>query len=118
MKLTQSSSTFRTTRSKALGLAVTLLLMTAPLTACDNSKAPEEAPASAHSHGNAEETCFICDASKRDAGRMWCKEHARYEDRCWECHPELREPKRAYCEEHHLYEDECHLCGAKPKGTP
>jgi len=115
MKLTQFSSTFRSTRSKTL----TLLLMTAPLAACDNSKPPEEAPLSvAHKHETAEETCFICDASKRDTGRMWCKEHARYEDRCWDCHPELREPKRAYCEQHHLYDDECHLCGAKPKGTP
>ena len=57
-----------------------------------------------------DETCFICDPSKRDAGRLWCKEHARYEDRCWACHPELEEEGRLWCTEHALYEDECHLC--------
>jgi len=63
-----------------------------------------------HTHENPDETCFICDPSKRDTGRLWCKEHARYEDRCWLCHPELEEKDRLYCEEHGLYEDECHLC--------
>jgi cobalt-zinc-cadmium efflux system membrane fusion protein len=63
----------------------------------------------AHSHENGE-TCFVCDATKRDAGRLWCTEHARYEDRCWICQPQLEDPSRPYCEEHYLYEDECHLC--------
>ncbi len=63
----------------------------------------------AHSHENGE-TCFVCDATKRDAGRLWCTEHARYEDRCWICQPQLEDPSRPYCDEHNLYEDECHLC--------
>ena len=63
-----------------------------------------------HTHEKAGETCFICDPSKRDKGRLWCKEHGRYEDRCWLCHPELEDKERLYCKEHHLYEDECHLC--------
>lgn len=68
------------------------------------------ATTTAHRHETAGETCFICDATKREAGRLWCKEHSRYEDRCWECHPELEEKGRLFCEEHGLYEDECHLC--------
>lgn len=56
------------------------------------------------------EGCFICDPAKRDAGRLWCKEHTRYEDRCWLCHPELEEEGRLYCGEHGVYEDECYLC--------
>ena len=69
----------------------------------------DESAGGLHGHG-ADETCFICDASKRDAGRLWCNEHARYEDRCWICQPQLEDSDRAYCEEHFLYEDECHLC--------
>ncbi|MDD8050284.1 MAG: efflux RND transporter periplasmic adaptor subunit [Verrucomicrobiota bacterium] len=64
----------------------------------------------AHTHDAAGETCFICDPSKRDAGRLWCGEHGRYEDRCWLCHPELEEKTRLYCKEHFLYEDECFIC--------
>ncbi len=64
----------------------------------------------AHSHDDPDETCFICDPTKRDKGRLWCKEHGRYEDRCWLCHPEIEDPDRPYCEEHFLYEDECFLC--------
>lgn len=64
----------------------------------------------AHGHGASGETCFVCDSAKRDAGRLWCKEHSRYEDRCWLCQPQLEEKGRPYCEEHGLYEDECHLC--------
>jgi hypothetical protein len=73
-----------------------------------------------HRHTSPTETCFICDPSKRDSGRLWCKEHARYEDRCWECQPQLRDPKRPYCEEHGLYEDECFLCDSSRsrEGTP
>lgn len=63
-----------------------------------------------HSHEEAGEICFICDASKRDKGRLWCTEHARYEDRCWLCHPELEDKSRMWCKEHSLYEDECYLC--------
>lgn len=65
---------------------------------------------SAHRHDTPGETCFICDETMREAGRLWCKEHARYEDRCWECQPQLEEKGRLYCEEHSLYEDECFLC--------
>jgi membrane fusion protein, heavy metal efflux system len=65
---------------------------------------------SGHSHATASETCFICDDTKRESGRLWCKEHARYEDRCWECQPQLEEKDRLFCEEHSLYEDECFLC--------
>jgi membrane fusion protein, heavy metal efflux system len=61
-------------------------------------------------HGAPVALCFICDASLREKGRLWCNEHARYEDRCWLCHPELRDATRLYCEEHFLYEDECFLC--------
>lgn len=64
----------------------------------------------AHTHNNPDEACFICDPSKRDKGRLWCKEHGRYEDRCWSCHPELEEKDRLFCKEHALYEDECFLC--------
>lgn len=60
--------------------------------------------------------CFICDPSKRDAGRLWCKEHDRYEDRCWLCHPEMKDEKRLYCTEHGVYEDECYLCHPEIKG--
>ena len=74
------------------------------------SEPPSATIATAHVHEADGETCFICDPSKRDAGRLWCKEHDRYEDRCWECHPELRDADRAYCEEHSLYDDECFLC--------
>ena len=73
-------------------------------------KPPTASPPTAHGHG-AGETCFICDPSKRDPGRLWCKEHDRYEDRCWDCQPQLRDADRAYCDEHGLYEDECTLCG-------
>ena len=61
-------------------------------------------------HGAPKELCFICDATLRDAGRLWCREHSRYEDRCWECHPELQDKDRLWCKEHSLYEDECFLC--------
>ena len=61
-------------------------------------------------HGAPKDLCFICDASLREKGRLWCQEHSRYEDRCWECHPELEDKARLYCKEHSLYEDECFLC--------
>jgi cobalt-zinc-cadmium efflux system membrane fusion protein len=61
-------------------------------------------------HGAPKQLCFICDASLREKGRLWCNEHARYEDRCWLCHPELEDKDRLFCKEHSLYEDECFLC--------
>ena len=61
-------------------------------------------------HDSPKELCFICDASLREEGRLWCREHGRYEDRCWECHPELQDQNRLWCQEHSLYEDECFLC--------
>ena len=95
-------------------LAVLLAFLLVPLVGCDEQPRPAAPGASEiaapHTHEVPGETCFICDASKRDPGRLWCKEHARYEDRCWDCHPELREAGRPYCDEHHLYEDECFLC--------
>lgn len=63
-----------------------------------------------HHHDAAGETCFICDETKREPGRLWCTEHARYEDRCWMCQPQLEEEGRLWCGEHSLYEDECFLC--------
>ncbi len=63
-----------------------------------------------HEHDDPNEKCFMCDATKRDQGRLWCKEHVRYEDRCWLCHEELENKDRLYCKEHFLYEDECYLC--------
>lgn len=92
-----------------------LLVFAAPLSGCNDERpASEPRPAAreqaAHSHANPEETCFICDPSKRESDRLWCREHGRYEDRCWECQPQLRDPNRPYCEEHGLYEDECFLC--------
>ncbi len=69
-------------------------------------------------HGAPKELCFICDASLRDANRLWCREHDRYEDRCWECHPELRDPNRLWCAEHSLYEDECFLCHPELRQEP
>jgi cobalt-zinc-cadmium efflux system membrane fusion protein len=70
----------------------------------------------AHKHDHPDETCFICDPSKRDKGRLWCGEHVRYEDRCWYCHPELEDKGRVYCKEHFLYDDECFLCHPELKG--
>lgn len=81
----------------------------------------------AHLHDQSGETCFICDASKRDKGRLWCKEHDRYEDRCWLCHPELESGETSeenydhsehsqdtsavlFCNEHNLPEIECGIC--------
>ncbi|MGJ8677063.1 MAG: efflux RND transporter periplasmic adaptor subunit [Akkermansiaceae bacterium] len=61
--------------------------------------------------------CFICDKSKREAGRLWCKEHDRYENRCFLCHPELKEEGRLFCTEHGIYEDECYICHPEIKKT-
>lgn len=67
-------------------------------------------------HKAPKELCFICDASLRDQGRLWCEEHKRYEDRCFLCHPELQDKKRLWCQKHSLYEDECFLCHPELKG--
>lgn len=67
-------------------------------------------------HQAPKELCFICDASLREQGRLWCQEHKRYEDRCWECHPDLQDKNRLWCKEHSLYEDECFLCRPALKG--
>jgi cobalt-zinc-cadmium efflux system membrane fusion protein len=95
------------------GLAATGLIAALTfLTACGGEEpgASERAATPiAHTHA-AGETCYICDPTKRDTGRLWCTEHGRYEDRCWLCQPQLEDPDRPYCEEHFLYEDECHLC--------
>ena len=71
-----------------------------------------------HHHDTPGETCFICDDTQREPGRLWCTEHARYEDRCWVCQPQLEEQGRLWCEEHSLYEDECFLCHPELKDVP
>ena len=111
-------------------LFVTLLAV--PIAACsgenneqtktDVASAPSTTTSDTHAHSdqsdgplcaahNVDATlCFICDASLRDPGRLWCRGHGRYEDRCFHCHPEIREANRLFCEEHGLYEDECFFC--------
>ncbi len=96
------------------GLVFTALVLAACDKETDSSASSDESPQSvvtpaAHTHDSGE-TCYMCDASKREAGRLWCREHARYEDRCWICQPQLEDASRPYCEEHFLYEDECFLC--------
>lgn len=90
----------------------TLLIAISLITGCggDSDEGGSATSGGGHSHPAGVTSCFICDASKRDAGRLWCKEHGRYEDRCWLCHPEIEEKDRLYCTEHYLYEDECFLC--------
>jgi cobalt-zinc-cadmium efflux system membrane fusion protein len=106
----------------ALPVAIALLFAAG----CSDPQQPREAdPHAGHNHGPSTPRvdgavcvlhgapvarCFICDASLREPGRLWCAEHDRYEDRCWGCHPELQETGRAWCAEHSLYEDECFLC--------
>ena len=111
----------RFTRLGLLGVVSALLLFTG--CGCDKpapgrgvTDSGGEASA-VHRHERAGETCFICDATKRDPGRLWCTEHARYEDRCWMCQPQLEEKGRLYCEEHGLYEDECFLCHPELRGS-
>lgn len=110
--MTTRTHWYQTTSVAVLACAVFVL------TGCDkDSESPnrEEAAGSAqvtqaaHAHSDGD-TCFICDPTKRDAGRLWCREHSRYEDRCWICQPQLEDPSRPYCTEHFLYEDECFLC--------
>lgn len=98
-------------------LIICALLLGAGCTGSDkhaeNNKVSETTVA--HSHAKANETCFICDASKRDKGRLWCKEHSTYENRCWKCQPQLEDKERPYCKEHQVYEDECPLCNLGEK---
>ena len=110
---------------KALA-ATSLIAALALLPACggdegSSAESDESAIAPvAHTHADGS-TCYICDADKREAGRLWCREHGRYEDRCWLCQPQLEDPDRPYCKEHFLYEDECHLCNSAlrdSEGTP
>ena len=77
----------------------------------------EESPEKSEITCDKGKPCWICDASQREKGRMWCKEHDRYEDRCWICHPEMQDKKRLYCKEHGVYEDECTLCHPELKKT-
>jgi len=98
---------------RALCGATVLALVVGGCGKRDAQDAAHNAPKStsvAHTHDKPDETCFICDSTKRDKGRLWCKEHGRYEDRCWLCHSELEDKERLYCTEHYLYEDECFLC--------
>ena len=89
-----------------------------PSSADPSNSSSDNAASVGHRHDTPGETCFICDKTKREPGRLWCSEHARYEDRCWECQPQLEEPGRLYCQEHGLYEDECFLCHPELKGDP
>ena len=106
-----------------LMLPSVLILLLVTLSGCGNStsekdkgtEATEQTPV--HTHTTQGETCFICDESKREPGRLWCSEHARYEDRCWMCQPQLEDKARLFCKEHSLYEDECFLCHPEIKET-
>ncbi len=98
-------------------LAVAVLIVAAigcgeqePEHASHAGEASASAIMATHKHDDPNGTCFMCDPSKRDKRRLWCKEHVRYEDRCWLCHPGLEDKDRLYCQEHSLYEDECSLC--------
>lgn len=97
-------------------LSVLAIPVVLGITGCDkqSSEGVENGPSNvgvvSHAHATVGETCFICDASKRDSGRLWCAEHSRYENRCWICQPQLEDKTRAFCKEHYLYEDECFLC--------
>lgn len=83
----------------------------------DSKPGQDGGQATAHIHDTPGETCYLCDTSLREKGRMWCREHTRYENRCWICQPQLREKGRPYCEEHYLYENECFLCNPGLKAT-
>ena len=114
MNLPNRTAQFAKHLTLLFGLPALLIGLTTLVAACKKEQPkPEdrvtEATMPAHKHAPGE-SCFIEDPSKREPGRLWCKEHGRYEDRCWECQPQLRDLKRPYCEEHGLYEDECFLC--------
>ncbi|MEP2775393.1 MAG: efflux RND transporter periplasmic adaptor subunit [Luteolibacter sp.] len=112
--------------TQAIGLGILAVFFAACTAEKNETAANPEASEESSSGGEIEvhamadcpagDGCFICDPSKRDAGRLWCKEHDRYEDRCFECHPDLKDPKRIYCSEHGVYEDECYICHPELKG--
>lgn len=112
--------------TQAIGLGILAVFFAACTAEKNETAANPEASEESSSGGEIEvhaiadcpagDGCFICDPSKRDAGRLWCKEHDRYEDRCWLCHPEMKDEKRLYCTEHGVYEDECYLCHPEIKG--
>jgi len=98
-----------------LAALTALALLLGAVSGCSQPTPDTPAPVASetvdgHSHAAADESCFICDPSKRDPDRLWCSEHARYEDRCWVCQPQLEDKDRMFCQEHGLYEDECFLC--------
>jgi membrane fusion protein, heavy metal efflux system len=106
--------------SKIYSMMVLLGLVAFIVSGCSDTRTPEvksnsipeqSKPKKAiHAHNDASETCFICDETKRDSDRLWCRGHGRYEDRCFECHTDIQDKDRPYCTEHYLYEDECFLC--------
>ena len=112
--------------TQAIGLGILAVFFAACTAEKNETAAKPEASEESSSGGEIEvhaiadcpagDGCFICDPSKRDVGRLWCKEHDRYEDRCWLCHPEMKDEKRLYCTEHGVYEDECYLCHPEIKG--
>ena len=52
-------------------IAAALILPLFLLGCRDRPPADPPAQTTAHIHDVADETCFICDPSKRDAGRLW-----------------------------------------------
>ncbi|MDP7640527.1 MAG: efflux RND transporter periplasmic adaptor subunit, partial [Candidatus Hydrogenedentes bacterium] len=92
------------------------LTCVAMMIGCSDSRVPKNGDAGSdpitavHAHETPGKTCFVCDGTKRDPQRLWCKEHGRYEDSCFLCHPEIEDKERLYCTEHFLYEDECFIC--------
>jgi len=120
-----------------------LILSYSYLSACSEKKTSEQTqimPKGAHSaeqievHSKANcpsgSSCAICDPSKREAGRLWCKEHGVYEDECYICHPEIKQKAKSkksvkphgsthatekkknvlMCKEHGVPEGECAIC--------
>jgi cobalt-zinc-cadmium efflux system membrane fusion protein len=83
-----------------------------------HDRGPEPAPAAEAKcpHDAPKKFCFICDASLRDKGRLWCKEHSLYEDECFLCDPSRKPdaPQAAapvlMCKEHGMPEAECGIC--------
>ncbi|RKZ12452.1 hypothetical protein DRQ53_14750, partial [bacterium] len=88
-----------------LAALTALALLLGAVSGCSQPTPDTPAPVASetvdgHSHAAADESCFICDPSKRDPDRLWCSEHARYEDRCWVCQPQLEDKDRMFCQEH------------------
>jgi hypothetical protein len=119
IRLHRSSAALPVANRSTILMTILMLAVLAPSCkdkASESKAQPTAATPAAHKHTDGE-SCFIEDPSKREPGRLWCKEHSRYEDRCWECQPQLRDSKRPYCDEHGLYEDECFLCDPSRVGT-